>query len=74
MRDRVAEDDQISHASWLMRKAGSDNSVKEVYELSGIKNFLLAGKVVVKGLISVTGYLMAGCGIKGLLEDSNLFK
>ena len=62
--DRLAEDDQISHASWLMRKAGSDNSVKEVDELSGIKNFFFAGKVVVKGLISVTGYLITGCGIE----------
>ena len=62
--DRLAEDDQISHASWLMQKAGSDNSVKEVDELSGIKNFFFAGKVVVKGLISVTGYLMAGRGIE----------
>ena len=62
--DRLAEDDQISHASWLMQKAGSDNSVKEVDELSGVKNFFFAGKVVVKGMISVTGYLMAGSGIE----------
>ena len=51
--DRLAEDDQISHASWLMQKAGSDNSVKEVDEISGVKNFFFAGKVVVKGMISV---------------------
>ena len=62
--DRLAEDDQISHASWLMQKAGSDNSVKEVDEISGVKNFFFAGKVVVKGMISVAGYLMAGSGIK----------
>ena len=62
--DRLAEDDQVSHASWLMQKAGPDNSVKEVDEISGVKNFFFAGKVVVKGMISVTGYLMAGSGIK----------
>ena len=62
--DRLAEDDQVNHASWLMRKVGSDNSVKEIDELSGIKNFFFAGKVVVKNFISVTGYLMAGSGIE----------
>ena len=40
--DRLAEDEQVSHASWLMNKVGSDNSVKEVDELSGIKHFFFA--------------------------------
>ena len=62
--DALANENEAGYASWLMKKAGSEDTVIEVDEINTDKSFFFAGTIKVKGLISVTGYLMAGDGIK----------
>jgi len=62
--NKLAECEEVSHASWLLQKAGSTNDVLEIDEIKDKKHFFFSGSIVVKSLISISGSLLIGNGIE----------
>ncbi len=60
----LAQDDHVEWAKWLIGKAGPDkDAIFNAASISNIENFFFSGWISV-GKISISGFLLAGCGIK----------
>ena len=61
----LADDDKPDYADWLMNRAGVDKeTVLEIDEVTDRKHLFVAGSLIVKLGIRVSGCLCAGSGIK----------
>ena len=63
--DKLAEDDRVSDARWLLDNAGADKeATREISEAPTTKHIFAAGRLEIKIDISVAGCVFAGGGIK----------
>ena len=69
--DKLAADDRVSDARWLLDNAGSDkDAVREITETPATRHVFAAGRLEIKIDISVAGCVFAGSGIKAGLGIS----
>jgi len=62
--NKLAEQNEIGFAQWGLSQFGRTDTVLEVEEIDCSASIFFAGSVVVKGLIKVANFLLAGRGIK----------
>ena len=62
--DALAAEDRYDWGSWLLRVGGNTNAILEVDELITEASIFFAGKIIVKGILKTTKWLLSGGGIK----------
>ena len=62
--DALAAEDRYDWGSWLLRVGGNTNAILEVDELITEASIFFAGKIIVKGILKTTKWLLSGGGIE----------
>ena len=63
--DACTENDEVSHARWLLNAFGKTTDIKEIDgDYISEKSIIVCGSLKVSGKIECKGYVQAGCGIE----------
>ena len=61
--DALAAEDRYDWGSWLLRVGGNTNAILEVDELITEASIFFAGKIIVKGILKTTKWLLSSGSI-----------